>query len=396
MLIAVLYFVQRGVRHGIYSSVTYFCALALAAAIGLNYYEGFARYMVANWSFTEENARAMALLLLFGGFGILFIFPVLRYFSATAPMQKILDRILGGVFGLLLGVTILGMFFMVWFNSELSGHPSLAFDSERIWPRRPDSLLAEGFAILSRHGGGAEFQPGSIIKARAGFQMPTLVTGFWINSIPPGLRVFIRTTRTDAPLFFRNELSEMLRFRDEELKKRRGASGGFMGRTGSDGLRIPLQDDRGVDIHNMLVAVEITVPRKLAEGLAGGASPYEKDGEVMVFTQKVGDELRLVKIYELRRERGVDFFPFIALFYPKNATAEEIEKMLPVREVCKVDEDAVRARLHDAGVAEDEIDGLIQRFKRAGKIVFRARAGWQAMQATRKPDQPMMYPIVRD
>ena len=381
MLLTVMFFVQRGARQGAYTSITFLAALAIAALITLNYTAGLTAYLGRSWSAPEGTRQAVAMAILFGVFGGLFCYPIIRYFSATMPLPQILDRIMGVGFGLLLGILLLGMIAGVWFKTPLAQSGRLRVNTADLKPKRPDWFVAAAFEHVVAHSPHRRpFDATRFLKATYGSQLPPIRSGFWVSSSPrTGLRVFTTTRETSQPRLFRNQLIELLSKNDDELKRKHKAM--FQGRTP---VKFGFTDAWGHNIRKILVAVEITVPDDLARGLSRNATPYVKDGESLVFWEKIGDEIRLVKCYNIDRGLGENFVPLITLFTPKGASLDDLDELLPARPAYKADFDADRLRsmLEKEAAREAEIDRLVNIFSRAGKIIFHGSRGISTIQVT--------------
>lgn len=383
MLLTVMFFAQRGARQGAYTSITFLAALAVAALITLNYTAGLTVYLARFWSGSEGARQAAAMTILFGVFGGLFCYPILRYFSATMPLPEILDRAMGVGFGILLGILLLGMIGGIWFKTPLAQSGRMRVNTADLKPKRPDWFVAAAFEHVVDHSPHRRpFDAGRFLKATYGSQLPPIRSGFWVSSSPrTGLRVFTTTRETSQPRLFRNQLIELLSKNDADLKRKAKAAIVFHGRTP---VKFGFTDAWGQNIRKILVAVEITVPDDLSRGLSKNATPYVKDGESLVFWEKVGDEIRLVKCYNIDRGLGENFVPLITLFTPQGASLDDLDELLPVRPAFKTDfdEDRLRSMLEKEGAREAEIDRLVNVFSRAGKIVFHGSRGINTIQVS--------------
>ncbi len=395
MLITVMYFAQRGARQGAYTSITFLAALAIAAIITLNYTASLTAYLEHSWSAPKSTRQAVAMTILFGVFGGLFCYPIIRYFSATMPLPKVFDRAAGLCLGIMLGLLLLGMVSGIWFKTPLAHGGRLRISTEDIKPKRPDWFTAAAFEHVVDHSPHRRpFDSGKFLGETYSSRLPAYRSGFWVDAAPcgnnDGLRVFTSTQSYGRPDQFRKDLADMLTKTDAELLDRHKNT--FRGRTP---VTFPLTDRKDKTIRKILIAIEITVPEELSRGLAKNATPYANDGESFVFWRKIGDEVRLVKCYAVTRQLQVDtFVPLIALFTPKNASLDELDKLLPLPPAFKADfdESSLRSMLIDEGAPQADIDKLVNLFARAGKIVFRGSGGTSTIQITGIGD-PKIRPL---
>jgi len=383
MLLTVAFFAQRGARQGAYTSITFLAVLAVATLITLNYTAGLTAYLARFWSGSEGARQAAAMAILFGVFGGLFCYPIIRYFSATMPLPKIFDRAMGAGLGILLGILLLGMVAGIWFKTPLAQSGRMRVNTADLKPERPDWFVAAAFEHVVDHSPHRRrFDAARFLQATYGSPLPAIRSGFWVSSSPrTGLRVFTTTRETSQPRLFRNQIIELLSKNDAELERKHKAAIVFQGRTP---VKFGFTDAWGQNVRNILIAVEITVPDDLSRGLSRNATPYVRDGESLFFWEKIGDEIRFVKCYNISRGVGEGFVPLITLFTPKGISLDELDQLLPARPIFKedFDEDRLRSMLEKEGAQAGEIDKLVNTFARAGKIVFHGSRGINTIQVS--------------
>jgi hypothetical protein len=189
--------------------------------------------------------------------------------------------------------------------------------------------------------------------------MPRSGDGFWVASVPGGLRVFIDTIRREPPNQFRVKLQSWAGS-DWVQGPVKGGSviWGLMGRT-------PVYIDS--DAMRGLIAVEAILPPSVATP-TGNESPLVVDGEAGRLFYNGDGKRHYLKIYDLSKTESEQVCKLISLMYRKDATEREIENMIPPDEVFRVKHvENARAALINDGLGEDTANHIIKMIRRCGK-----------------------------
>jgi len=182
--------------------------------------------------------------------------------------------------------------------------------------------------------------------------------GVWVNSVPPGCRVFASNEEGLDVQRFSAQLTSWIGHRRPERKKRRRRKDILRGYHGTTPMTLPYGDKR------VWVAVE--------KVLVGDESPdsFLPDGEQGTAQHTVDGVARYYKIYHRERE-GDSTLSVIALFQVDAPPGDETaDQYLPTKRNYDFDDAKLTHDLANRGVSPETAEELVNRFSRAGKIIF--------------------------
>ena len=383
-LVAILYFVQLGARRGVFPVLLSLLVTVLAFIIAMNYRVDVAR-MYRNWfsGLKDANALALGYLTVFAVFFCLFGYLAVRYSPEIAPLQKRLDQVLGVIVGILAGTAIMGSLCMIWFSSTLAEryqipegrfylapHKYLVAFYGHITGRRDPSGGEQHFA---RFPGGVYYDAGAEITAmaRKGSKMPRSGDGFWISSVPKGLRVFISSVRAQPLPDFKQKLEDWMGRRWEAGPVRGDrAIAGYVGRTP---ITVHCSDPEA------WIAVETELSKQTP--IPGpDENPLVDDGQDGTVS---GPDRRFCKIYKLRKEREARNQPvmakLVALMYNRKMSLSDVKKyLLPSSPEYTIKDDErahAISELRNDGLSEEEAKEIIEMALRGGRVLYTGRGG---------------------
>lgn len=299
-------------------------------------------------------------------FGVL-LYMATKFANETIPLPKVLDSVGGFVFGMASGLALAGLVLVTIL--QFPGGRGLV-SGGMDWYFCPQDYLLRGFAHLSQ-----KSIPGRRVfdAARQSrdllFGTPVLPagkSGFWVTSVPLGLRVYVcEASVGNTPKDFKRDVEGRLGKSELTARlgvtKRRRRIEGYIGRTPCYILQ---------EVPDKLVAVEVP----LTDGLeAGGQSPFLWDGEIGWWSQEAQGQKVVVKMYRMPKEK-MKLFVLVAAFVPRGPEGVEIfERWLPGKPGLAAAFDPAEAQkkiaeLTSAADAERYVDWL----KRGGKAVFEA------------------------
>jgi len=382
-LIAMLYFVQLGARRGVFPVLLTLLVTLLAFLFAMNYRIDVA-LLLHDWlpKWRADNLRALGYLAVFAAAFFFFGYLAVRFTPEIAPLYKKLDRVLGTLVGILAGIALTGSLCMAWFTSTLAARYQIP--EGRIYFKPHDYLLLAygritgardptgGLNHFARFPGGAWFDADSAIAGikEKGSRMPRHGDGFWIASVPPGLRVFISSVRAEPLSEFKKNLEGWIT-RGWEAGPIQGgrARRGYMGDTP---CYIECEDPEA------WIAVETELSKRTPIPKPG-ENPLADDGQVDTLS---GPNRRFLKIYRLRKQRETRDQPvvakLIALMHRRGATLGEIKDLLPASQQYTIrPEERAHAlsELMADGVAETVANELIDVALRGGKVLYETSDG---------------------
>ena len=383
-LIVMLYFVQLGARRGVFPVLLTLLVTLLAFLIAMNYRVGMAN-LLQRWldDWRPENCLAAGYFIIFLVLFCLFGYFAVRFTPEIAPLYKKLDRALGTIAGILAGLTLSGSLCNAWFTSSLAERWPIPKDSKFYF--KPHEYLLATYGHVTGHSdptggpdhyarfpGGAWFNAKGIITkmAEKGSLMPRSGDGFWISSVPTGLRVFISTARAQPRSSFKNSLKGWVESEWEGAIAKSGrAITGFAGKTP---VYVRSEDSEA------WVAVEVVLPRRVAEPAAGW-NPLVDDGQSDTC---LGANQRFLKIYRLRKKRKAKnekvVAKLIAMMYSRKLSPPTVEALYPVSPQFTINPDERNHALSELtgdGIPQDLADHLIDMARRGGKVIYEARDG---------------------
>ncbi len=190
--------------------------------------------------------------------------------------------------------------------------------------------------------------------------IPTLGRGYFVASIPNGLRIFVDATG-GTPAIFLERIKERLAAPDMDIPPsvRRQP----FGERSHSPYFVP--EDRGDK--GLIALVMDDVPREIADRPA--EEMFVHDGEVFYSKEKLGDQVLFIKIYEITREGNIG--SVIALFQPQDPEHWDIvEDYLPTQPCFHFEEKEMKNLLLQGGATVEESENLLRQLRLGGKAYF--------------------------
>jgi len=271
------------------------------------------------------------------------------------------DVVGGGILGLCTGVVCSGSLLMLWFSLPFAERSFPVDDLEMFFPCHRYTARAVEF-VARRIGGGRPFRGEAYVRdLRFGVpSIPTLGEGYYISSIPTGLRVFMGSGYSAAS--FVQKIKAVLGKSEDELRPSEREEFGYHGRTP---VFVEEAETRG------LVAVVMdNLPKGLGSSLSDPREVFVPDGEVGVSMPSVSPGHNLfIKVY--RVEKKTNIATLIALFQPKPKPLRGmVERFLPSRECFEFDDVKMIRDLEKHGATHAEALELVQQLHYGGKAYF--------------------------
>ena len=358
-MIVTLFWLYRGLRRGLYPALNIFLVFFLALLVTLNYY-GLAFSLVGKIAPTIDLKMRECIsfaAMYFIAFGV-FLYVCLWLCAENMKIHNIADAVGGGIFGLLGGVMCSGALMMFWFSTPFS----LVFpvdDNEMFYPTHKMSLSMATF-VGKRMPGGRAFSGVRFLRdIRHGLPgIPALGDGFYVASVPNGLRVFLSTSGDSAAAIV--EVAKYLGRQGETMppseKKRVGDSG-----------RTPVFIESSGDTATIVIVDD----RRRTSDIPDEFAP---DGAAGVATKKSLDHEIVIRVYEVEKTGNVG--SVIALFQPKDVwkdvdkVTRALQDLLPSRECYMFDESKLLTELMEAGAPDTDARKLVPILRHGGKVCF--------------------------
>lgn len=363
-VIITAWWVYRGLRRGLYPALNIFLVFFLPLLFTLNYYDltfGLVSKVAPQSSVSAREAAAFCATYLVFFAGLLYL--CLWLCTEKLPLNPTVDGIGGGVMGVATGVVSSGVLMMFWFSMPFAERQFPIDDAQLFYPAHTLTLKAATFManrplIRGERGfAGARFMR----DMRYGLPSPSTVgKGYFIASIPNGLRIFVDATGA-SPAMFLGKIKERLANPDMDITP------SMQKQPFAEHSHTPnfVEETRG---QQALVAVIMDKVPKSLQDLPPN-DMYVHDGEVYYSKEQIGDQILFVKIYEAQREGNIG--TVIALFQPKNPKEwDKVLEYLPTRQCFKFNEETMKTRLTQAGAVLEERESIVRQLKLAGKAYF--------------------------
>lgn len=360
-----LWWIYRGLKRGLYPALNIFLMFFIPLLVTLNYYDLTFSLVgkIAPSSSPQVRETISFCATYFVSLGICVYF-VLWLCSGVMKLHTAIDTVGGGIFGLATGIVSTGVLIMFWFAMPFAEKMFPISDRTLLYPANRLALQGATFIAnrpLMRNNerpfNGERFMR----DLRYGLpSIPTVGAGFYVASIPNGLRIYIDTSGY-SPTEFLKRIKERLANPDKDIppseKKRPFREGG---------LTPNFIEDAG---QGALVAViNDRVPAEVRSKNADAMFVF--DGEIYYSKEMIGDQALFIKIYQVPRvEQNVG--SIIALFQPVGAKPEEMAQYLPTTPCFKFDEETLKNELIQNGATEMEAkDAIIPQLRFGGKAWF--------------------------
>ena len=352
----------RGLRRGIYPALNMLMVFFLPLLITLNYYGELFR--VVAWVAPESSLAVRETISFIGTYMItftVFVYFVLWLCSESLKVHKSVDMVGGAILGAASGIVCCGVMIMFWFAMPFAEAQWPVDEGTMFFPCHKISMRAATF-VAGKIPGERRFHGDRFIRdVRYGLPtIPSLGAGFYVSSIPNGLRVFVDTSGMST-LEFVDKMKERMAHPEQEISPSEA--------------RQPFAERRRSPVYvegeskTALVGVVMdNLPRELRREMTDAARLFAHDGETFFSKESISDRALFVKVYRVERESGIA--PIIALFHPRE-NPEMVEQFLPSRVCYKFEDHAMIADLRaKGGVSEEEAKRMLPQLHLGGKAWF--------------------------
>jgi hypothetical protein len=212
-------------------------------------------------------------------------------------------------------------------------------------------------------------------------QVPTLGNGFYVSSVPTGLKVFLEPGG-GSPQSFLLRIEERLNNPEKDIPPSEQKEARYeKGRT-------PLFLDESTGSALVAVIME-SVPTELAQ-VSGDESDrlFASDGEVGYARETIGDRILYIKIYQVGKVGPVG--SEIALFQPRDMTkyADRFENFWPAKVCFPFDDGKVKIQITEKGATVADAATLMEQLRHCGKAIFKGSEGKDYGLELSAPNQP--------
>ncbi len=382
-----LFWIYRGLVRGLYPALNIFLVLFLPLLITLNYYDVFFD-LVARIS--PESSMSIRETISFIGTYVLCLV-VFMYFCMwlcieKMPINKGVDMVGGAIAGTATGIVFCGVAMLIWFAMPFAEEQAPVDEGQMFFPVHRLTMRMTTF-VAQRIEGRRAFDGERFMRdLRYGLPQPrTLGAGFYISSVPTGLRCFIEGGSSTGggyppdPARFVTQVKERLAHPEMEITP-------SMQRANFAELR-RTPCFREMETGGAYVAVIMDdVPTEVGRDIADASNMFVNDGEIYYSKDTLSDRVFFMKVYYVDRSEG-GIATLVALFQPTDKqnylkyvavpTGEDDREAQalwqPVRACFKFDETRMVTRLMEAGATNEEAQRLIPQLRLGGKAWFLGR-----------------------
>ncbi|MGO8705310.1 MAG: CvpA family protein [Candidatus Brocadiia bacterium] len=368
-LIITIYWFYRGLRRGLYPALNILFVFFVPLLITLNYYDLLFGVVAKIKPDTTQSAReAISFVATY-----LITFFICVYFclwlcAEELRMDKTIDTIAGGILGIVTGMICCGVLMLIWFSTSFSRLPQFEVSDTDMFYKPQDYALAAATIVADRVKGEREFSGERFLRdLRYGLpQVPTLGAGFYISSVPTGLKVFIEPGG-GSPAALLVKIKERLNnperdvppSEQREVQVEKGRTPLFLHENSATAL---------------IAVVMESVPADLAQVAADEPDRlFRSDGEVGYAKETLGDRTLYIKFYKVDKAGG-PVGSEIALFQPRDMTkyAKEFEDFWPSKTCFRFNDGQVEMQMRDMGATQDEAKAILQdnQLRMCGKVIF--------------------------
>jgi hypothetical protein len=363
-----MYWLYRGLRRGLYPALNVLFVFFLPLLITLNYYDllfGMVGRIKPDSTQTTREAISFVSMYLVTLF-------ICAYFclwlcAEDLRVSRTIDTIAGGILGVLTGMICCGVLMLFWFSMPFSKLPQFEVTDTDMFYRPQDYAMRAVTLVASRVSGDRVFSGERFMRdLRYGLpQVPTLGAGYYVSSVPAGLKVFIEPGGGSAQTFLA-QVKERLSNPDKDIPPSEQKEAVIeKGRT-----PLFIRETGGV---SLVAVVMESVPAEFAEW--AGDEPdklFANDGEVGYAKESLGDRTLYVKFYRMEKTGLIG--SEIALFQPRNMTkyAKEFKDFWPAKACFRFNDGQAEMQMRDAGASQEEAKALLQgnQLRLCGKALF--------------------------
>jgi uncharacterized membrane protein required for colicin V production len=373
-LIITIYWFYRGLRRGLYPALNILFVFLVPLLVTLNYYDLLFGVVARIKPDSTQSAReAISFVSTY-----LITFFICVYFclwlcAEELRMDRTIDTVAGGILGILTGMICCGVLMLMWFCTPFSRQPQFEVADTDMFYKPQDYALDAVTIVADRVKGDRLFSGERFMRdIRYGLpQVPTLGSGFYISSVPTGLKVFIEPGG-GSPAGFLVRIKERLNNPEKDIppSEQREAQ--------VEKGRTPLFIHEPATIALVAVVME-SVPPELAQ--VAGDEPdrlFATDGEIGYAKETLNDRTLYIKFYKVEKA-GAPVGSEIALFEPRDMTryGREFEDFWPSKACFRFNDGQIEMQMRDTGATQDEAKGLLQdnQLRMCGKVIFTGTEG---------------------
>ena len=256
--------------------------------------------------------------------------------SDVMHLHKAIDVVGGAIFGAATGVICCGVLMMVWFSMPFAERQFPVDDGQMFFPCH--QLTLDGATYVARRIEGRRSFSGArfLRDLRFGLpRIPSLGTGYYVASVPNGLKVFIDAGGY-SPMSFLNMMKERLAHPETEVppSEQRRPMG--------ERNRSPIFIQQPGGTEALIGVVFDNVPDELKD--LNTQNMFVHDGEIYYAKESISDRALFIKIYRVKREGNLG--TLIALFQPGDARiSQAIPKLWSAGDSDRALEEILRSKI---------------------------------------------------
>ena len=386
-LIITIYWIYRGLRRGVYPALNILFVFFVPRLITLNYYD--AMFGVVGMIKADTTQSTRETIAFIGTYLLTFsicVYLCLWLCAEKLRLSKTLDMVAGGILGAVTGMICCGALMLIWFSLPLSRQMQVEVADTDMFYKPQDYALQAATVVAGRIKGDRLFSGERFLRdLRYGLpQVPTLGNGYYVSSVPTGLKVFINPG-SDTPGSFLLKIEERLKNPEKDIPPSEQAEVRVeKGRT-----PFLLQESGGTAL---IAVVMESVPPELAEQ-ASASDPqsgqlFASDGEVGYANETDGDRKMYIKIYQANKAGAVS--SEIGLFQPRDAAkyGKLFEGYWPAKTCFPFNDGEVETQMTVKGATMEEARALLRQLHFCGKAIFTGSEGKIYALELGAPDQP--------
>ena len=326
-IIITLYWIYRGLRRGLYPALNIFLVFFLALLVTLNYYDLMFALVGKIAPKTGIKARecigfVSTYLLVF----TFFLYLCLWLCAEKLPVQKVINGLGGAIFGAAGGIVCSGVLLLMWFHMPFAERDYPVDDADMFFPCHKLTMSAAE-RVGSQIPGGRSFYGGRLLRdIRYGLpSIPSLGDGYYVSSVPTGLRVFLNKGTGDWKKF----VVDLKGYVQKSRRKIRPSEKEGIGDHGFTPTFIEAPQGSA-----FIAVIMDSIPVRLGKG----SNTFVHDGEVGVSAPSMAEQTLFIKVYRVEKEENIG--TLVALFQPGDSKHwDMVEDFLPSRECFDFDDE---------------------------------------------------------